>query len=295
MEAKKVLFIYNPASGQGKVKTCLSDIIEIFMHADMEVLIYATQAKHDAVKRVEEKGGSVDRIICCGGGGTLDEVVTGVMRTGLTTPIGYLPAGSANDFGTSLGIGMDMHESAAVASSGSPFSCDVGHFNEDYFVYVAAFGLFTEASYSTSQDLKNVMGYMAYILEGAKDLMDIRSYHLEAECDGERILGDYVYGMITNSEYIGGVKGLVGQNVGLDDGLFEITLVSFPKNPIELTEILGYFTGLNRDTKLVYSAKVKRVSLRFSEEVPWTLDGEYGGRHREVEVEVLPAAVELLI
>ena len=295
MSKETIFFIYNPASGQGKIKSCLSDVIDMFIKAGFEVVIYATQAPQDALKQVEAQGDRFDRIICCGGDGTLDEVVTGVMRAHLSVPIGYLPAGSANDFGSSLGIGLDILQAAGIAANGQLYPCDVGHFNEDYFVYVAAFGLFTEASYATSQDLKNLLGYLAYIVEGARELMDVPSYALSVDCDGEVFSGDYLFGMVTNSVYIGGVEGLIAQDVNLDDGIFEVTLIAFPKNPIELAEILGYFTGINRDTKLVYSRQAKHISFSFEKAVPWTLDGEFGGEFADVEIEVLPQALNLLV
>ena len=293
--AQRLLFIYNPHSGQGKIKAHLSDIIDIMIKAGFEVTVYVTQAKSDAVGRVAESAAQFDRIVVSGGDGTLDEAVTGLMQAGVKMPIGYIPSGSTNDFASSVGISTDMTAAAKVAVGDTVFPCDAGGFNEDYFVYVAAFGLFTEASYATSQEMKNMLGHAAYILEGVKQLAEIPAYRMQVEHDGNVIYGEFVYGMVTNSISIGGIKGLIAEDVGLRDGLFEVTLIKMPRNPIELSEILAFFTNFNRDTELVYSFQTKKVRFTSEQQVPWTLDGEFGGEHEIVTIENLPEAMGILI
>ena len=171
----------------------------------------------------------------------------------------------------------------------------MGKFNQDYFVYVAAFGLFTEVSYQTSQDLKNLLGHAAYILEGIKQICDIPSYHMQVEYDGNVLYDEFIYGMVTNSMSVGGFKGIIPGNIGLNDGVFEVTLVKSPKNPIELNDILGYLTGLIKDSDMVYSFQTSQIRLTSSEKVSWTLDGEYGGDHTQVTVEDHHKALEIIV
>ena len=167
---KKLLFVFNPCSGKAQIKNQLLDIVDTMVKADYEVTVYPTQCAGDAKEKVEAYAGNYDLVVCSGGDGTLDEVVTGMMQCKAKVPLGYIPAGSTNDFASSLGIPKDMEKAAEAAVTGKSFPCDVGLFNGDYFVYVAAFGLFTEVSYKTSQEWKNVLGHAAYILEGAKCL-----------------------------------------------------------------------------------------------------------------------------
>ena len=197
-------------------------------------------------------------------------------------PIGYIPAGSTNDFANSLGIPKNMADAAVTSVSGKAFPCDIGDFNGDSFVYVAAFGMFTEVSYQTSQELKNIFGHMAYILEGAKHLMNIPSVQMRIEANGEGFEDKFIYGMVTNSVSVGGFKGLTGSDVKLDDGEFEATFIKNPKNPLELNEILGCLTNRIDDSDLIYSFKASEVKITTTEKVAWTLDGEYGGVHTEV-------------
>ena len=292
---KRLLFIFNPRSGKGKIKENLPDILDIMVKAGYEVTVHTTQSQGDATRKAREEAANYDRIVCSGGDGTLDEVVTGVMSSGYDVSVGYIPAGSTNDFGNSLGIDKNMVHAADIAANGKPFACDVGKFNQDYFVYVAAFGLFTEVSYQTSQDLKNLLGHAAYILEGIKQIWDIPSYHMQVEYDGNVLYDEFIYGMVTNSMSVGGFKGIIPGNIGLNDGVFEVTLVKSPKNPIELNDILGYLTGLIKDSDMVYSFQTSQIRLTSSEKVSWTLDGEYGGDHTQVTVEDHHKALEIIV
>ena len=292
---KRLLFIFNPRSGKGKIKENLADILDIMVKAGYEVTVHTTQSQGDATRKAREEAANYDRIVCSGGDGTLDEVVTGVMSSGYDVSVGYIPTGSTNDFGNSLGIDKNMVHAADIAANGKPFACDVGKFNQDYFVYVAAFGLFTEVSYQTSQDLKNLLGHAAYILEGIKQIWDIPSYHMQVEYDGNVLYDEFIYGMVTNSMSVGGFKGIIPGNIGLNDGVFEVTLVKSPKNPIELNDILGYLTGLIKDSDMVYSFQTSQIRLTSSEKVSWTLDGEYGGDHTQVTVEDHHKALEIIV
>lgn len=288
---KKALFILNPHSGKGLIKNHLLEIVDILVKAEYEVTVYPTQGRRDASRVMCERRKNYELVVCSGGDGTLDEIVTGMMQSGFKTTIGYIPAGSTNDFANSLKIPSTMKKAADVVVNGTVFSCDVGRFNEDVFVYIAAFGLFTEVSYGTRQEMKNVLGHMAYILEGVKHLQNIKSYHMKVTSVSENgdtttIEGDFIYGMVTNSYSVGGFKSIAGNvfkgKIALDDGLFEVTLIKMPKNPMELNSILAALAIQNIDTEYMYSFKSGRLLIESEQEVAWTLDGEFGGAHRQV-------------
>ena len=290
---QKLLFIFNPHSGKGQIKNNLVDIVDIMVKAGYDVTIYTTQARADATRKVMEEAANFERIVCSGGDGTLDEVVTGLIKSDTNTPIGYIPAGSTNDFANSLGIPKEMVKAAEVAVGKNPFPCDIGDFNSDTFVYVAAFGLFTEVSYKTSQQLKNIFGHVAYIMEGAKHLHDILSYNMQVEYEGHVFQDEFLYGMVTNSVSVGGFKGMTGTDVKLDDGVFEVTLIKKPHNPIELNEILACLTNMIDDSDLIYSFKTNEVKITAREQIAWTLDGEFGGEHEEVIIRNLNKRVTI--
>ena len=292
---KKLLFIFNPCSGKGQIKNKLMEVIDIMVKAGYEVTIHSTQDREDAMQKVKNEAKNYDLVICSGGDGTLDEAVTGMMQSEKKVPLGYIPAGSTNDFANSLKIPKDIVKAAHVAVEGRKFPVDVGYFNGDSFIYIAAFGLFTDVSYQTSQELKNVLGHAAYILEGAKRLHNITSYNMRVEYDGNIIEDEFAYGMITNSVSVGGFKKLTGKNVLLDDGLFEVTLIRMPKNPVEWNEILSCLANLKDDSDLIYTFKTDCVKFLPEDVIPWTLDGEFGGEHKNVIVKNVHQALEIMV
>lgn len=292
---KRLLFVYNAHSGKGTIKSKLSDIIDMMVKKGYCVTVYPTQAHGDATKVVAQAAKDFDLIVCSGGDGTLDEVVTGMMHASEQKPIGYIPTGSTNDFANSLMIPKNMQKAAEIAVSGESFSCDVGQFNDNNFIYVAAFGIFTEVSYQTSQELKNLLGHAAYILEGAKSLRDITAYQMRVEYEGNILEGDFIFGMVTNSISVGGFKQIAGKNVLLDDGVFEVTLIRHPKNPLELNEIITSLLTRVDNSDLIYSFKTDTIHFYADKEIPWTLDGEFGGAHCEAEIKNCRQAVEIMV
>lgn len=296
MDLKKMLFIYNPKAGKAQIKSNLSDMIDIFVKAGFEVTAYPTQATGDGTKAVTERDmDQYDIIVCSGGDGTLDEVVTGMMQCEKRIPLGYIPAGSTNDFANSLEIPKNMIQAAQVIVRGRTYGCDVGSFNDDFFVYIAAFGLFTEVSYETRQDIKNVLGHMAYILEGMKRLSSIKSYYMKMETKEQVIEDEFMFGMVTNSTSVGGFKRITGKYVELDDGEFEVTLIKRPANPMELNMIMAALLSGNINTDCMYCFKTSALKITAQEEVAWSLDGEYGGRHKEVSIENCMQALKIRV
>lgn len=292
---KKLLFVYNPKAGKAQIRMKLADILDIFAAADYELTVVPTRGKGDAEKTVAERSKEYALVVCSGGDGTLDEAVTGMMRSGFKTPIGYIPAGSTNDFGGSLALPKNMVKAAETAVNGRNFPCDIGSFNDDIFVYIAAFGLFTDVSYETAQDVKNVLGHMAYLLEGVKRLSAIRSYRFRIGHDGQTLEDDFMFGMITNSVSVGGFKNITGKNVKLDDGVFEVTLIKRPKNPMELNSILLSLLNRDIDSSYMYCFRTAALTLESEEPVAWTRDGENGGSHTRVEIRNLCQGIDIKV
>ena len=292
---KKLLFVYNPKAGKAQIKNKLADILNIFAEAEYEITVAPTRGHDDARRIVENRSHDYELVVCSGGDGTLDETVTGMMQSGFQTPIGYIPAGSTNDFGGSLGLPKNMVRAAEIAVKGKDFSCDVGSFNKDIFVYIAAFGLFTDVSYETDQEVKNVLGHMAYLLEGMKRLSAVRSYPMRVEYEDNIIVDDFIFGMITNSVSVGGFKNITGKNVKLDDGVFEVTLIKKPRNPVELNNMM--VSLLNRDlvTNAMYCFRTSKLILDALEPVPWTLGGENGGSHKRVEISNICKGIDIRV
>ena len=293
---KKVLFIVNPKSGKGSIRSKLLDIVDIFVKAEFDLTLYISQSAGDARAKAKEVEGRYELVICSGGDGTLDEVISGMMECEKRSAIGYIPCGSTNDFAHSLKIPTSMTKAAEHIAAWKEFPCDIGRFNDDYFVYIAAFGLFTDVSYETSQDVKNVLGHLAYILEGMKKLTEIKSYPMKVESEEMTVEGNFLFGMVTNSTSVGGFRNITGKHVHLDDGVFEVTLIKTPQNILELNEIIqAVIAGKSENNKYFYQFRSKAMKFISGDPVAWTLDGEFGGYHEVVDVKNDKQALSLLI
>lgn len=300
---KKILFVFNPVAGRSQIRNSLLDIIEILSKAEYKVTCYPTTGRGDARRVVRERKDDYLYIVCAGGDGTLDEVVSGMMenRDKPFVPIGYIPAGTTNDFASSLHIPTDMLKAAEVIARGRTFWCDLGCFNEkDYFTYVAAFGLFTGTSYQTPQELKNQLGHFAYILQGMTELGRMRAYHMHVQAEDENheqfiIDDEFAFGMVTNSQSIGGFQNITGKDVDLQDGLFEATLIKMPKNPFEMSEILFGIGNPDAKTDMIVSFKSADIVMQCDEMISWTRDGEFAGAYKEVRLSLKPRQLRILV
>ena len=294
---RKIYFIYNPHSGKEQIGSKLNEIIRTLAEKDNELTVVPTIGYLDAMERITNLPDGYDLVVCSGGDGTLDEVVTGMMKRPMErrVPIGYIPAGTTNDFARSLDIPRNMPDAARAIMAGRPFACDIGSFNDDSFVYIASFGIFTDVSYSTKQEIKNVLGHMAYVLEGMKSLYNIKSYKMKVSSDEMEFEGDFLFGMVTNSKSVAGFKGLVKGDVQFDDGVYEVTFIKRPKNPLEIQEILASLLLEEIDSNYMYSFRTRKLTITSEEMVPWTLDGEFGGEHDEVVIENNHKAVEIIV
>lgn len=293
---KRLLFIYNPQAGKGLIKPHLANVVDAFTKAGYLVTVWPTQGKADAARVAARQGWWYDRVVCCGGDGTLSETVSGLLTLDAPPVLGYIPTGTTNDFAKNLGLPRGVEKAAVTAMEGTPRPCDMGRFNDRTFVYVAAFGVFTDVSYDTPQQFKSAFGHLAYVLEGATKLGDLgRGYHLTVEHDGGILEGDFIYGMVTNTNSVGGFKVFPSDQVSLDDGVFEVVLVRQPKNVADLQDALvSLVRQSHEESRQVEAFHTSRLKVAAAEPLPWTLDGEYGGDPEVAKIENLHKAITLV-
>ena len=283
---KKLLLILNPCSGKKKASHALADVVNVFNRGGYDVTVYITAARGDATNVVAQRAPEFDLVVCAGGDGTFNETISGLLAGGHDTPIGYLPAGSTNDFASSLHLSKNLVEAARDIVEGTPRRLDVGRFNDRYFSYVASFGAFTRASYATSQNVKNALGHLAYILSGIKELAYIRSRRLRFTLDDGRVLEDeYIFGAISNSTSVAGILTLSEDLVDMNDGVFELLLVRKPENLLELNDCVLALTTQDYHTPMLTFTSARSVEIEAPEDMDWTLDGERepGSAHCRVE------------
>ena len=292
---KKLYFILNLQSGKATISSKLAVVIDMFTKAGYEVTARPTQERMDACAAAKYAcGQGFDLIVCSGGDGTLNEVIQGVMRSEKKLPIGYIPAGSTNDFARGVGIPRNIIDAVQWIIDGKKYPCDIGSFNDKFFTYIAAFGAFTEVTYETSQQVKNVLGHVAYVLNGISRLKNIKSYHMKITYDDEIIEDNYIFGMVTNSSSVAGLLSL--NDFLLDDGLYEVTLIKTPGNPLDLQRIIHSLLNLDIDIDTAYIKSFRTSKIRFEcdDELQWTIDGEFGGAYKTVDVCNNKQAIELM-
>ncbi len=291
---KNMLFIMNPFAGQKKANRHLTDILLLFSNADYEVTVHMTRQTGDAADAAFRRGKDADIVVCCGGDGTLNETITGLLRAGADVPIGYIPAGTTNDFASSLKLSTNIMQAAQDIVEGQCVSYDVGKFGDRYFSYVASFGAFTKSSYIVPQNIKNALGHTAYVLGGISELSQIRNEHIRMEIDDQVVEDDYLFGAICNSTSIGGILTLDPKQVDMGDGLFEILLVRAARNLSEITECIQAVQSQKYNCAMITFRSARKVKIFAQPDMPWTLDGEKEEGHEEVEVENLHHAIRLV-
>ena len=292
---KKMLFIMNPFAGQKRANRQLSDLLLLFTKAGYDVITHMTTGPGSASEAAERLAGEVDLIVCCGGDGTFNETVSGLLKSGRDVNLGYIPAGSTNDFAASLKLSSNILQAAQDILEGEPVPYDVGKFGDRYFSYVASFGAFTRASYATPQSVKNALGHTAYVLEGIQELSQIRKEHIRMEMDGEVVEDDFLFGAICNATSVGGVLTLDRNKVDMSDGLLEVLLVRSPKNLTELGECIQAVQSQNYgNCAMITFLSARKMEIYTNPDMVWTLDGEREDGHAHIHVENQHLAVNLM-
>lgn len=296
LNEKKALLIINPCAGRNNKRIGALEIVNKFSESDWNTDIRATRCQGDATTIVKECGENYDMILCCGGDGTLNEVVNGLMKINKKVPVGYIPSGSTNDLATTLGIPVGLVESSKLIASGKKNTYDLGRFNDKYFTYIASFGAATDISYNTPQKMKNLLGHSAYLINGfvirlIPMLKSFKPSRMRIEYDGGVIEDDFYFGSVSNATTIAGLMKL--DNVKLNDGYLELFLVRGLKRNSDALKILKKAMEKNYDGEQMLLLRTKNVKVFCEEQVPWTLDGEFGGVHGNCEIEVVHNAFEI--
>ena len=291
---KKMLFIMNPFAGQKRANRVLPDILLAFSEAGYEIQTVMTTGTGAATRAAEAHGKDVDLVVCCGGDGTLNETIPGLLHAGAETPIGYIPTGTTNDFAASLGLNHHPDQAAKDILDGEVHVYDAGRFGERYFSYVASFGAFTRSSYIVPQNIKNALGHTAYVLGGISELSQIRKEHIRMVIDGETVEDDYIFGAICNSTSIGGILTLDPNQVDMGDGLFEVMLVRMPRNLSEISECIRAVQSQEYNCEMITFRTAHHNQVESDPTMAWSLDGEKEEGREIVEVENLHHAIHLV-
>ena len=292
-----MLLMVNPMAGRQKIRNELLYVVDTLTKAGYETIIYTTQGKDATRDLLAEKDSQFDRVICCGGDGTFNEILSATMHWNKRPILGYIPAGTTNDFAAGLKLPSDIREAAVNIVRGTPHTVDAGLFNTSYFSYVASFGAFTETSYSTPQNFKNALGHLAYILEGIKEIPAFTPYTVCVEADGQIYKDSYIFGAVSNARSVGGILKISDSLVDLNDGVFEVMMIKMPKTLMDLSAIVTSLTSLNPlkyDPSMFLFLQTKELKITFEQEMVWSLDGERVSGGKEARIACIKDAFKIL-
>ena len=293
---KKLLIIVNPCSGKAKMRSNLLKVVEIFSLENYLVSVYPTKSRGDATDFVSTiKQDEFDIIVVCGGDGTLNEVITGLMHSGIKCRLGYIPSGTLNEWSSGLNISKDISKAANDIINGEEIALDIGKFGNRYFSYTASFGAFTSASYSAPQDVKNILGQAAYFFEGIKSLGNIKPIHLKFTSEEKEIEGDYLFGAVSNSMSVGGIVKFNDSLVKFNDGLFEVLLIKNPENILKLQPLIDGILRQELDREGIEFYHTKEITVTGGAGMAWTLDGEYAEGQETVKISNIQNAIKFII
>ena len=290
---RTAMLIVNMFSGRGVSHGVLGGIVSRLADSGLAVTVY-TLKNHTAQELAAIYASTYDIVVCVGGDGTLSSVTSGLMELSNPPPLGYIPTGTANDVAYTLGLSKNVSVAVSDIITGTPRPLDMGQFGDDYFIYIAAFGAFTDVSYQTPQSAKRTLGHLAYVLGGLAAVTSIKTHIAHVECDEFTLDDEFVFGAVTNSTSIAGFVRLDDSLVDLADGLFEVVLV---RRPLSFTDFGNILTEIRRksfhsDNVMLF--RTKKVTFTFDEDVSWTRDGENGGTHRFIEISNHHAPLQII-
>ena len=292
---KNILLIVNPVSGRGTLRPKLWQILNIFSEASIATTVMFTQKRGDATEFAKSCPKDFDAVVCAGGDGTLNEVISGLMQNPHRHILGYIPVGTTNDLAKSLGLAKSPIQAARDIINGSPKSIDIGLFGDRYFNYIASFGAFTEASYNATQEAKNVLGHFAYILEGIMSVANIRPYNAKFTFNDTVVEGEFIFAAISNTTSVGGVLKLKDALVALNDGEFELLLVRRPNDIVQLNKIVGDIVSQKFEGDMVNLYHASEITVECDEDIDWTLDGECEHAGKRAHIKNVPSAIHLIM
>ena len=289
-----LLLVLNPVAGKGKGKALLFKTVELLTNHGFRVTVLPTVSGGKTERTIAEECKNYGTVVAIGGDGTLNNVINGIMQSGIDVPLGYMPLGSTNDFGKSFGLPKDIVKACDAIATKEPKYIDIGLFGDRYFVYIACSGMFADASFKTSQRMKNTLGHSAYLMKGASSLFHTHKMKLSVDCDGEKLDGEYILAGVSSTYSVGGVFKYPKDDVLFDDGYFELTMIKAPKGVGETTSLINSLMHGRLDSPLFVKRKAKRASFLCDTKNEWSLDGENGGEINNAVIEIKEKALRFI-
>ncbi len=294
---RRALLIVNAKAGNTRGESMIGPAVTALSEGGWETTAFTTTCRGDATRIAADYGADCDLLVCSGGDGTMNEVIRGLMllEKEQRPAIGYIPLGSTNDFAAALRLPKTREQMIDVAINGVEREVDVGCFNGRHYAYLASFGAFTDMSYSTPQEAKNTFGFLAYLGSGMTSLANIRPIPMTVLVDGKLIHEEFAFGAVSNTACVAGVINYRNAAIDLNDGLFEVILIKYPNNPIEIGRIAHSITAGDFDCDLVTHFRCSEIGFSFDDPIPWMLDGELAECGHEIIIKNVHSAVRIMV
>lgn len=290
--------IYNPSSGKQNHHKAFIVVRRLAETGLYRISLFATQKKDDAyheAKMACQEG--YDIILACGGDGTVNEVVNGILDSERKCKLAILAAGSVNDFSDYLNMPSDPDDFVQMIIKGESILADAGKVHDKYFINVAAGGAFTNIAHEVAIDTKTILGRFAYYLQGAIELPEQldKSFPVTIQIDDDPpFKEDAFLFLIANTSNVGGFRKMVPE-ANINDHLLDFLLIK-KSSKKELVEIFPkIITGQHIKHSSVIYRKAKKINLTSSlDNLVLDIDGEQADKLPAL-FEIVPRALEIIV
>lgn len=282
----KLLFIVNPGSGSDNTDftTVITDFFKALEH-QFEIYELTKDCSTEQIKTAIDQA-KATRVIAVGGDGTLKLVCE--LLKGTKTPIGIIPAGSANGMAKELGVPLDINEALDLAINGETKEIHAVVVNGELCIHLSDIG-FNAYIVKKFDDLPQ-RGMWGYTKALWKALWSHHKMEVEFQIGKETIRSEAAMVVIANATMYGtGVK--INPDGQLDDDVFEVILVK----KYSLMEIIKIrFTDLPFNPEKIESFQTKGLRIKTKHKAHFQVDGEYIGKVNTITAELLPAAITVV-
>lgn len=216
--------------------------------------------------------------------------MTGIFQRNERVLVSHIPLGTANDIGAMYGYGRFLNRNLELLLKGSIKGIDICTINGRPFTYVAALGKFTNISYDTPRNLKKRFGYLAYLIEGLKDLKKpVKSYNIEYSVNGKKEMINSTFMLISNANRIAGINNFY-HDIKLDDNRFEVLFCEMNDAREVIKNLYHLKDGDISTLKGFRFYKTDKINIKFDKclEKGWSIDGEeLEDKNTEFNIEIV--------
>ncbi len=295
---KKVLLVYNPASGNGLFKDHLDEVVSNLQNGSEFSFVSTIRINKGIDLNSEfmvEQYRSSDLIVVAGGDGTVGSICDILIKYNIDVPIGLIPAGTANDFAMYLKMPKDPVAASLAIAQGTPINCDVGCVDGKHFINVVACGSFANTSEETNAAIKPKLGVFAYYLTAIEKLHTYEPMSIRITYDETVIETKALLVLVLNSSNVGGFANLSPKS-SINDGMLDLLVF---KNDGKIINSAKTFVDVlrgqhleNQDVISVQATNFKIENI-YDDKIYLDVDGDKG-TPLPANISIIPNAIKVI-